>query len=90
MTPIALFACALLLILLFAYVFWPQQFLAVDREHTRRDALLERKAAIYENLRDLNFENRAAKYPEADYKAQRHALESEAAEVLREIDSLPR
>jgi len=39
-------------------------------------------------LRDLNFEYKAGKYPEADYAAQRDALESEAAGVLAEMESL--
>ena len=50
--------------------------------------LEERKAQIYENLRDLQFEYRAGKYPEEDYAAQRAGLENEAAQVLSEIDLL--
>jgi hypothetical protein len=43
---------------------------------------------LYENLRDLNFEYRAGKYPEEDYTAQRAGLEAEAAQVLAEIERL--
>jgi len=43
---------------------------------------------IYENLRDLNFEYLAGKYPEAEYAEQRTALEQEAAQVIAEMDSL--
>ena len=50
--------------------------------------LEERREVVYENLKDLNFEYRAGKYPEEDYAAQRATLENEAAEVLAEIDTL--
>lgn len=72
----------------FAYIFWPQPYAAPVVEKTRLDYLRERKEAIYENLRDLNFEYKAGKYPEADFAAQREALESEAAEVVAEMDTL--
>ena len=78
----------LLLLICVAYVFWPQKKSTAVVEKTRLDYLQERKEVIYDNLRDLNFEHRAGKYPEADYIAQRAALEGEAATVLAEIDSL--
>ena len=77
-----------LLITCFAFVFWPQPKLAAEVEKTRLDYLRERKDVIYENLRDLNFEFRAGKYPEEDYAQQRTALEAEAATVIAEIDTL--
>ncbi len=58
------------------------------REKTRLDYLLERKEQLYENLRDLNFEYRAGKYPEEDFQAQRAQLEHETAQLLAEIDQL--
>lgn len=58
------------------------------REKTRLDYLRERKDVIYDNLRDLNFEYRAGKFPEDDFQKQRDALEAEAAEVLAEMDML--
>jgi hypothetical protein len=79
----------LLLLACGAYIFWPQTAaLASVPEKTRLDYLRERKEVIYENLRDLNFEYKAGKYPEADYAVQRDALESEAASVLAEMDTL--
>ena len=72
----------------FAYIFWPQQRLAAVVEKTRLDYLRERKEVVYDNLRDLNFEYRAGKYPEDDYARQRESLEAEAASVLAEMDSL--
>jgi len=50
--------------------------------------LLERKEQLYENLRDLNFEYRAGKYPEEDFAVQRAQLENETAVLLAEIDLL--
>jgi hypothetical protein len=81
-------ACILLLIAVFAYVFWPEKHSAHQPQKTRLEYLQERKQVVYDNLRDLNFEYRAGKYPEEDYAAQRAALENEAAEVLAEIDLL--
>ena len=78
----------LLLLACFAYVFWPQPRLTAVVEKTRLDYLRERKEVVYENLRDLNFEYRAGKYPEGDFNKQRASLESEAARVIDEMDSL--
>ena len=72
----------------FVYMFWPERNPFVQADKTRVDYLRERKDAIYENLRDLNFEYLAGKYPEADYAEQRRALEDEAAQVIAEMDTL--
>jgi hypothetical protein len=79
---------AILLVACAAFIFWPQHRAAAPIEKTRLDYLRERKDVIYDNLRDLNFEFRAGKYPEDDYARQRDSLESEAATVLREMQSL--
>jgi hypothetical protein len=81
-------AGAALMIALFIYTFWPENVFASQREKTRLDFLLERKEQLYENLRDLNFEYRAGKYPEEDFSAQRAQLENEAALLLAEIEHL--
>jgi hypothetical protein len=81
-------AAGVLTILIFAYMFWPEHNPFVQADKTRVDYLLERKDAIYENLRDLNFEFQAGKYPEADYEQQRVGLEDEAALVIAEIEAL--
>ena len=90
MTLTTLLGPLVLLLACAAYVFWPQPHLAAEVEKTRLDYLRERKEVIYENLRDLNFEFRAGKYPEADYLAQRAALEADAAAVILEMDTLAR
>ena len=81
-----LIAGVILLFALFLYTFWPENVFASQREKTRLDYLLERKEQLYENLRDLNFEYRAGKYPEEDFEAQRAQLEHETAQLLAEID----
>ena len=69
------------------YIFSPGRF---DRgaEKTRASYLRERKDAVYENLRDLNFEFKAGKLPDADYQSIKTSLEDEAAAVLSEIAQL--
>ena len=81
-------AGALLAIALFLYTFWPEKNAAVQRQKTRLDFLEELKEQIYANLRDLNFEYQAGKYPQEDYTAQRELLEKEAAAVLAEMDRI--
>jgi hypothetical protein len=55
---------------------------------SKLDQLLERRDAIYDNLRDLRFEYRAGKYSESDYETMKNAMEMEAAVVLAEIDQI--
>jgi hypothetical protein len=81
-------ACLFLTLALLVYTFWPENVFASQREKTRLDYLLERKEQIYENLRDLNFEYRAGKYPEEDFQAQRALLENETALLMTEIELL--
>ncbi len=83
-------ASAVLLIALFAYTFWPEENPFTQRPQSRVDFLRERRDSVYANLRDLNFEYKAGKYPEDDYVTQRTMLEDEAAIVVSEIDTLER
>lgn len=83
-----MFAGAVLTLALFLYMFWPERNPFVQADKTRADYLRERKDVIYENLRDLNFEYLAGKFPQQDYEEQRRGLEDEAARVLAELDSL--
>ena len=46
----------------------------------------ERKAAIYENLRDLQFEYRVGKLSDQDYQQTKLDLQRELAGVMGEID----
>ena len=83
-------AGVLLLIALLVYTFWPENVFASQGEKTRLEYLLERKEQLNENLRDLNFEFKAGKYPEEDFQAQRAQLENETARMMVEIEILQR
>ena len=83
-----LIAGMFLLFALVVYTFWPENVFASQKEKTRLDYLLERKEQLYENLRDLNFEYKAGKYPEEDFQVQRRQLEDEATVLLSEIELL--
>ena len=48
----------------------------------------ERKAAIYENLRDLQFEYRLGKLSDQDYQTTKKDLQKELAQVLADVDKL--
>jgi hypothetical protein len=83
-------ACALLALGSFIYVFAPirESELAHGEDKSRLAFLRERKEVVYENLRDLNFEYNAGKFPEADYLAMRSSLENEAVAILAEMEDL--
>jgi len=48
----------------------------------------ERKATIYENLRDLQFEYRLGKLSDEDYAKTKLALQKELAVVVAEIEKI--
>jgi hypothetical protein len=50
--------------------------------------LEERKAAIYENLRDLQFEYRLDKLSDEDYQATKLELQKDLAQVMAETDRI--
>jgi hypothetical protein len=78
----------LCLMVALASLFWvfrlPGEFF-VGSAKTRADYLRERKDAVYENLRDLNFEYKAGKVPDLDYVSLKVSLQDEAATILAEI-----
>jgi hypothetical protein len=80
---IALFALVLLL------VFWVRPSdLPASPPPNPAAYLEERKAAIYENLRDLTFEFRLGKLSDSDYEKSKLGLQEELARVMAEIDAL--
>jgi hypothetical protein len=87
MTPVTV-VCILFAAGIFFYVFFLPGEMHLGPEKTRLVYLRERKEAVYENLRDLNFEYKAGKFPAADYQAMKTSLEQEAASLLAEIDRL--
>jgi hypothetical protein len=83
-----LIICAALAGATFFYVFYLPGRLFLGPEKTRAGYLRERKDAVYENLRDLNFEHKAGKVPDADYSSLKSSLQDEAATLLAEIARL--
>jgi hypothetical protein len=82
------FACAVVTLGALFYVFYLPGEVHAGPEKTRVAYLRERKDAVYENLRDLNFEYKAGKVPEVDYLSMKTSLEDEAAALLAEMARL--
>ncbi len=70
------------------YIFYLPGKLYLGPRKTRASYLRERKDAVYENLRDLNFEFIAGKIPDEDYQSMKSSLQDEAATLLAEIARL--
>ncbi|MFZ0761020.1 MAG: hypothetical protein WAM69_13820 [Candidatus Sulfotelmatobacter sp.] len=85
---IALVCCLMFALACLFYVFYLPGKLYLGPEKTRAGYLRERKDAVYENLRDLNFEHRAGKVPDSDFASLKSSLQDEAATLLAEIDRL--
>jgi hypothetical protein len=85
---IATLSCIMVTLCVLFYVFYLPGRLHLGPEKTRLAYLQERKEAIYENLRDLNFEQQAGKLPDQDYQSLKSSLEEEAAGVLAEMAQL--
>lgn len=82
-------ACALLAAAAIVFILGVQPDASDSAPHrTKLDELMERRDAIYENLRDLRFEFRAGKFSEKDYEEIKQSLEIEAARVLADMDRL--
>ena len=80
--------CVLLFGAAYFYVFHLPGKLYLGPVKTRAAYLRERKDAVYENLRDLNFEYKAGKVPDADFHSIKSSLQDEAASLLAEIARL--
>src|SRR4051794_29472412 len=81
-------AAAIVLIALAFTFFVRSQELPVSGGATPWQHLEGRKAAIYENLRDLQFEFRLGKLSDDDYQRTKIELQAELAGLLAEIDQL--
>jgi hypothetical protein len=55
---------------------------------TELDRLLNRKAVIYTNLKDLEFEFKMGRLGQADFHRLEGGFKSEAAEILNKLDRL--
>ncbi|MDR3726560.1 MAG: hypothetical protein P4K86_05920 [Terracidiphilus sp.] len=82
------FFVAVLTLILFVYMFWPESDFSDQREKTRLDYLMERKDQLYDNLRNLNFGYHTGKYADEDFLQQQALLEIEVSKVMTEIIDL--
>src|SRR5512147_2209803 len=87
-------ACSALVILSGFYVLMPlfrepKGNLEVELlAETELDRLLNRKAVIYSNLKDLEFEHRMGRLGEADFHRLEGGFKAEAVEILHKLDKL--
>lgn len=84
---VALSIGLVLLVLLYILFIRPQDLPYVE-PHSPTGHLDERKAAIYENLRDANFEFLMGKLSPEDYQATKSDLQQELTQVNKEIESV--
>ena len=61
----------------------------LERENPRAP-LLQEKARIYADVKELEFDYQAEKLSEADYRDLRQHYETQAAAVLKELDAAPK
>ena len=86
--PLVIAVAVLLAATFFYILFVRPQDLPVPDPVSPTLHLDERKAAIYENLRDLQFEYRVGKLSDADYAQTKLALQKELAVVLAETERI--
>jgi hypothetical protein len=55
---------------------------------TELDRLLSRKAVVYSNLKDLEFDYKMGRLGESDFHGLEAGFKAEAAEILRKLDQL--
>lgn len=84
---IALTCLIVIAVIAFVLTVRPQDLPDVEPPSPFRH-LDERKASIYENLRDLQFEYRVGKLSDADYQQTKQDLQRELAGVMAEVDKL--
>ena len=81
-------ACALaILVMAFLLIVRPQDLHKAEPVSPFAH-LDERKASIYENLRDLQFEYRLGKMSDDDYQSSKHDLQRELARVMAEVEKV--
>lgn len=88
------FACTALVALAGFYVLMPlfrEPEGTLDIEllaETELDRLLDRKAVVYSNLRDLEFEHKMGRLTDADFQQLDAGYKNEAAAILQKLDQL--
>ena len=88
------FACSAMVILAGFYILAPlfrETRSRLDVEllaETELDRLFDRKAVVYRNLKDLEFEYSMGRLSNADYKRLETEYKNEAATILEKLDQL--
>ena len=86
-------SCLILVLTAGVYTLWPLFVKIVDenaplRTETEGDYLTGRKAAIYRNIRELEFEYRMGRLTETDFRQLETEYKREAADILQKLDEL--
>lgn len=87
-------ACTALVLLAGVYVAIPlfkepKGNLEVDLlAESELDRLLNRKAVVYQNLKDLEFEYKMGRLSDGDFKRLEAGYKAEAAQILQKLDTL--
>jgi len=86
-----LLACATLALAALVYVFWltPEPVRVKSRAEREREYLVEKRAVLYENLRDLHLEYRMGKLSDQDYQQMKATYQGEMAALLAQMEGLP-
>jgi rRNA maturation endonuclease Nob1 len=88
------FACSAMVLLAGAYVLTPlfkepKGNLEVELlAETELDRLLNRKAVVYSNIKDLEFEYKMGRLSDADFRRLEAGYKNEAALILQKLDQL--
>jgi len=88
------FACTAMVVLAGIYVLMPlfkepKGNLDVDLlAETELDRLLDRKAVVYSNLKDLEFEYQMGRLSESDFQQLQAGYKNDAAAILQSLDEL--
>ena len=86
-------SCVILFLAAGAYTLWPL-FAKTSAENAgtpaeaEADYLAARKAAIYRNIKELEFEYKMGRLAEADFQRLGTEYRGEAAEILQKLDML--
>jgi len=81
-------ACSLAIVVMAYLLFVRPQDLHKAEALSPFAHLDERKASIYENLRDLQFEYRLGKMSDDDYQRSKQDLQKELARVMAEVEKV--
>lgn len=89
MTAGSILLATALLLVVGLYVFRPILTPSRTLQATQRDTLVAQKEALLDQIRALEFDHETGKVLDDDFQARRTDLVTQAADTLRQIDTLP-